>query len=211
MSEESNKQGFWARFWHRPGKWWLLGIPLGGYIAALLGMGVMTGFHVSVEATGTNEFCAGACHSMEAFTVPEYKESIHYSNASGVRADCADCHIPREWGPKLVRKATAGARDVYGEITGVIDTKEKYEAHKYAMAEAVWESMRANDSRECRNCHQRDAMALEMQGRRARRMHSPEYVAETGKTCIDCHTGVAHEEPTPPLPDLGGDDGATGP
>jgi cytochrome c-type protein NapC len=31
------------------------------------------------------------------FLYQEYKDTIHYSNRTGVRAICPDCHMPREW------------------------------------------------------------------------------------------------------------------
>ncbi len=38
-------------------------------------------------------------------------------------------------------------------------------------------------------------MNLEAQDRYARRKHSPEYLEKTGRTCIDCHEGIAHKLP----------------
>ena len=189
----------WAALW-RPRSKWLLGIPIGGFVLFIIGFLFAAGSYVSIQATSTNEFCT-SCHSMQAFTLPEYQQSSHYRNEYGIVAQCADCHIPHEWGPKIVRKVTAGIRDIYGEMTGVIDTREEYEAHRYAMAETVWEYMRSTDSRECRNCHQRDHMDFEGQDRRAGRAHQRAF--ESGeKTCIDCHTGVAHVEPEAPMPTL---------
>ncbi|MEA7581093.1 NapC/NirT family cytochrome c, partial [Salmonella enterica subsp. enterica serovar Anatum] len=40
----------------------------------------------------TTEFCV-SCHSMQP-VYQEYKQSVHFQNASGVRAECHDCHIP---------------------------------------------------------------------------------------------------------------------
>jgi len=61
------------------------------------------------------------------------------------------------------------------------------------MAKRVWEKMKDTDSRECRRCHVVDSMALDEQQGRAARKH--ESMKESGKTCIDCHKGVAHELP----------------
>jgi cytochrome c-type protein NapC len=57
----------------------------------------------------------------------EYKKTIHYSNRTGVRAICSDCHVPKDWTHKMVRKIKASG-EVWGKITGVIDTPEKFEA-----------------------------------------------------------------------------------
>jgi nitrate/TMAO reductase-like tetraheme cytochrome c subunit len=63
------------------------------------------------------------------------------------------------------------------------------------MAENVWASMRETDSRECRNCHTYESMDLTLQDRSAKKKHSQERLAESGKTCIDCHQGIAHSLP----------------
>jgi cytochrome c-type protein NapC len=52
------------------------------------------------------------------------KESVHYKNASGVRATCADCHVPKEWTPKLIRKIQA-SNEIYHKVIGSLDTREK--------------------------------------------------------------------------------------
>jgi len=61
------------------------------------------------------------------------------------------------------------------------------------MANRVWDSMKATDSRECRNCHDYDSMDFTYQVRRAVAQHSDGL--ESGKTCIDCHKGIAHSLP----------------
>ena len=89
----------------------------------------------------------------------EYKQTIHYKNPSGVQATCSDCHVPKEFLPKMVAKVMA-AKDVYHEIMGTIDTPEKYEAHRWGMASAVWAKMKASNSRECLTCHKFENMDL---------------------------------------------------
>jgi len=53
--------------------------------------------------------------------------------------------------------------------------------------------MKTTDSRECRHCHDTQAMASELQGKTAQKQHLR--MAAQGKTCIDCHFGIAHHEP----------------
>ena len=57
-----------------------------------------------------------------------------------------------------------------------------------------WERMAANDSRECRNCHEFQAMDFTRQSKRAADAHSTR-LARGERTCIDCHKGVAHRLP----------------
>jgi len=56
---------------------------------------------------------------------------------------------------------------IYHKIIGTIDNKEKFEAVRLAMATSVWDSMKASESRECRNCHTYHAMDFSKQSRRA--------------------------------------------
>jgi cytochrome c-type protein NapC len=141
--------------------------------------------------TNTEQFCIG-CHEMRDNVYAEYKGTIHDTNRSGVRAVCADCHVPRAPGPMLLRKVQA-SMEVWGKLTGKIDTKEKFQARRYEMAKREWTRMKRADSLECRNCHHPEAMSSELQSERARTRHA-KGKAE-GLTCIDCHFGIAHQEP----------------
>lgn len=98
----------------------------------------------------------------------------------------------------LMRKVRASF-ELYGHfVTGVIDTKEKFEKHRHDMATRVWTRMKQTDSLECRNCHHDDAMDPEKQSEKAKARHA-KGKAEN-KTCIDCHFGIAHKEPEGPGP-----------
>lgn len=147
--------------------------------------------------TNTEKFCIG-CHEMRDNVYAEFKGTIHDTNRSGVRAVCADCHVPRDPGPMVVRKVRA-TFELWGHfVTGVIDTKEKFEKHRYDMAKRVWLRMKETDSLECRNCHKADAMSESLQSDRAKARHAKG--KQDGKTCIDCHFGIAHKEPDGPGP-----------
>lgn len=149
------------------------------------------GFHYSMDATNTEEFCI-SCHEMENFVFEEYKQTIHYSNRTGVRATCPDCHVPREWRHKIARKIQS-SNEIMHKILGSIDTPEKYEAKRLALAEKVWANMQKTDSRECRNCHGFKFMDFSKQGEDAADTH-PEAL-DADMTCIDCHRGIAHKLP----------------
>ncbi len=170
-----------------------------GLVAGIIFWG---GFNTAMEATNTLEFCI-SCHEMRDTVYVEYQQSVHFKNASGVRAICSDCHVPHAWGPKMVRKVQASA-EVWGKLTGVIDTPEKFEANRLRLATHVWKVMKETDSRECRNCHSFDAMNFDAQ--RARSKEKMEPVAHGtdlsgGSTCIDCHKGIAHKLPVVPRDD----------
>lgn len=166
---------------------------LAGIAAAALAWG---GFSAALSYSNTLEFCT-SCHEMREYVYAEYQESAHYLSASGVRAICSDCHVPRAFLPKLARKIKATFNEVPKHLLGTIATREKFEARRRVLAGHVWDEMKANDSRECRGCHQRDAMQLAEQKPRARGQH--EEALSSGETCIDCHQGVAHR--LPPMPE----------
>ncbi len=105
---------------------------------------------------------------------------------------CSDCHVPRDWTHKMVRKVKA-TRELYGKVMGTIDTREKFEAKRLQLARNEWARMKASDSRECRNCHGFDGMKAEVQKPRARKQH--ELAQKNNETCIDCHKGIAHKKP----------------
>jgi len=173
-------------FFRKPSaKYSLLSLLVVGFVSGILFWG---GFHTAMDATNTLEFCTG-CHEMRDTVFQEYKETVHYTNRTGVRAVCSDCHVPKDWAHKVVRKIKA-SKEVYGKLVGTIDTKEKFEAKRMEMAEHEWASMKASDSRECRNCHAFDAMSVQKQKPKARENHAK--AQKEGKTCIDCHKGIAH-------------------
>ncbi len=162
-----------------------------GALFFVLGIIFWGGFHTGLEMTNTLEFCT-TCHEMRDNVYQEYKETIHYSNRTGVRAICSDCHVPREWGPKMVRKAKASF-EIWGKLTGAIDTREKFEAKRMELATHEWDRMKSNNSQECRNCHSFEAMSGELQKQTPYKKHMK--AKEEGKTCIDCHKGIAHHLP----------------
>jgi cytochrome c-type protein NapC len=163
--------------------------------AGLAGVLVITGsFTTLVESTNSLEFCT-SCHDM-TYNYEEYKKTIHYSNPSGVRAVCSDCHVPKHgWLDEMTRKLIAG-KDVWSEITGVIDTREKFDAHRLEMAKREWARMKESDSIGCRNCHSFEAMDIEGQDKLAGKKHARVIDGDMkDKTCIDCHRGIAHKLP----------------
>ena len=173
----------------RPSARYSLGALLvAGFAAGVIFWG---GFNTVLEATNTEAFCL-SCHEMRDNVYPEYQKTIHYSNRTGVRATCPDCHVPKEWTYKMVRKIQA-SRELWGKLVGTIDTPEKFEAKRLQLARSEWARMKAVDSRECRNCHSLDSMNAASQKQRARKQH--EMAREDNMTCIDCHKGIAHSKP----------------
>jgi len=187
----TDKRGWLKRMWGRISSLPALTLLVIGGIGGIIFWG---GFNTAMELTNTMEFCT-SCHEMEDNVYQEYKETIHFKNPSGVEVTCSDCHVPRPWIYKVIRKIKA-TNELYHKVLGTIDTPEKFNSHRWVMANRVWKTMKETDSRECRNCHNYNSMDLSDQDRTARKKHSR--AIDEGKTCIDCHTGIAHELPDEP-------------
>jgi len=166
----------------------LVTLLVAGFIAGIIFWG---GFNTAMEATNKEAFCI-SCHEMRDFVYQEYQDSVHYNNRTGVRATCPDCHVPKEWVYKFIRKIRA-SNELYHKLMGSVNTREKFEAKRLQLAKNVWRVMKKTDSRECRNCHDHKSMDFVEQQRRAVKQHST--ALEEGKTCIDCHKGIAHSLP----------------
>ncbi len=189
---DSGGDGRWRRAWThltRPSRTYALGTLLG--VGVVAGVVLWGGFNWAMELTNTETFCI-SCHEMDQNVFREYRETIHYVNRTGVRATCPDCHVPKEWIHKVLRKIQA-TNELFHHFAGTINTREKFEAARLDMAKRVWRTMKRTDSRECRNCHSFEYMDLTLQESRSGRRHTE--AIDEGQTCIDCHKGIAHELP----------------
>ncbi|MFK5914722.1 MAG: NapC/NirT family cytochrome c [Woeseiaceae bacterium] len=163
--------------------------PIGVFFSVFtLGIIFWGAFNTSMELTNTETFCI-SCHEMRDNVYKEYKETIHYSNRTGVKATCPDCHVPKNWIYKVKRKIGA-TNELLHKLIGSIDTPEKFEAKRLELSEHVWQTMRETDSRECRNCHAFNSMNLNSQKKSSQEAH--QRGIKNNKTCIDCHMGIAH-------------------
>jgi cytochrome c-type protein NapC len=187
---------FLKRFWWiitRPSAFFSLGfLTMGGFVMGIIFWG---GFNTALEVTNTEAFCT-SCHEMRDNVFEELKPTIHYSNRSGVRASCPDCHVPHNWTNKIARKMQA-SKEVWGKIFGTISTREKFLEKRLELAQHEWARLEANDSLECRNCHSAESMDITRQSKRAAEAHE-RFLFTGEKTCISCHKGIAHQ-----LPDMG--------
>ena len=78
-------------------------LTLGGFVGGVFFWGW---FNTALELTNTEQFCI-SCHEMEANVYEELTRTVHFSNRSGVRASCPDCHVPHDWTDKIARKMQA--------------------------------------------------------------------------------------------------------
>lgn len=167
-------------------------------LGALLVVGSVIGASLTLaggwafQVTESNAFCL-SCHEMKAFVLPAHEKSVHFANRTGVRATCADCHVPQEMGPRLLHKAHL-LQEIWWNWQGAIATQERYDAKRLQLAQRVWTAMEASGSRECKTCHSHAAMAAHEQSPEAAAMMKWAQ-ADGTRTCISCHKGVAHQLP----------------
>lgn len=189
MGLRGRLKGYWDLL-NRPSAHYSLAfLTVGGFIAGIVFWGA---FNTALELTNTETFCTG-CHEMRDNVFQEIKPTIHYNNRSGVRATCPDCHVPHDWTDKIARKMQA-SKEVWGTIFGTINTREKFLEKRLELAQHEWARLKANDSLECRNCHELEFMDFTVQSQRAADQHE-RFLETREQTCIDCHKGIAHQLP----------------
>jgi len=165
-------------------------VLLAGIGLSMVGLSL---FGTTMIYTSTEAFCATSCHEMANNTTLEYRDTIHDKNRTGVRAICPDCHVPHSPIPLYIAKMGA-LNDLWSHhVTHSVDTREKFEAQRPKMAVRVWTYMKGNDSRECRHCHDASKMDPEKQSPGAQARHARGVKEKL--TCVDCHFGIAHQEP----------------
>ncbi len=160
-------------------------------IGVFAGVSGVIGFEVGMGMTNTEEFCSG-CHLQPGATTETYYLSSHFKNKTGVRPVCSNCHVPVEFGNKMWRKIIA-SRELWSHFAGNIDTTEKYLQNVSHMRNKEIARMKANDSQECRNCHEVSQWRTDLQTVKAQEFHQS--MIKNGKTCIDCHQGLTHLSP----------------
>jgi len=183
------RRGPWARLTTPSAKWSVLALVIVGLV---IGAGGVIATQLMVAATGTNEFCGTACHSM-TWVAQEYKQSVHFANRTGVAAGCHDCHIPHQYPQLLWYKAKAGIHDAIEEVRGTISTEEKFKKERLRMAKMVWAEFKETNSANCRYCHVFTPEIIAKQKEFVQPMHK--MVLSKESTCIDCHKGVGHAAP----------------
>lgn len=182
----------WHKLWKPTTIKWLLGIPLGAFLTFILGAVSILGVDKVFQVSNQNELCYG-CHIGMDTIVEEYEQSVHFNNRAGIQADCADCHVPKEFIPKLSTKVIA-LGDVYHMLMETY-TLENWEENRNMLAQSAYEKIKALDSSTCKSCHDPEQWSGIIQPSRARLNHDPQLWVDKNKTCVDCHKGVAHKRP----------------
>ena len=170
-------------------------------VILLIALGITVGVAAAgattwmVNATSSDNFCATACHSMQ-WAAAAYGRAPHYANPHGVRASCADCHIPFESRPAtpfqyiigtIWTKEVSGTHDAIAELRGTISTEEKWQARRPQLAADVEAWFRRTNYETCKGCHRLDAVtgpALDIHA---------DLIKAGPVDCVQCHADVGHK------------------
>ena len=168
-------------------KWGLAIIML--LIGGALGAGGIVASTFVDRYTSTEAFCT-SCHTMAAVAAdPHYQQSAHRTNAGGVLANCADCHVPADnWFDETYSHIVGGIRDGIAEYTGHFNDPPVWAARLPELAQRVRAEMRSEDSITCRKCH--DPAAIQPASAAGQSAHA--MLAQGKVSCIACHAGIAH-------------------
>jgi len=152
-----------------------------GFLFVIIGFIILD--TIALPLTSSNEFCI-SCHSMED-AHNSWKESAHYSNETGMRADCVSCHLPptKNYTSHVIAKGCAGIRDACVQLLGEYDAEK---ARQHAKDNLPNEN--------CMSCHN-NLLERPVSNTSVAAVHEQAVIKKakkTGYTCVTCHT--LHEE-----------------
>ena len=137
----------------------------------------------SLTATSDAQFCVN-CHTMAPFEAAHNMDVHGGQNAHGVRASCADCHLPHDSSFNyLYTKARTGIHDLYVENFGDLENID-WQAKRAHREEWVYDSG-------CITCHTNLEEAT-MSTNDALIAHRAYFRGEIDDQCVTCHENVGH-------------------
>ena len=164
-------------------KWFIL------LLGILLGFVILISVYQTSVYFSSNESCM-MCH-VHPHAEETWKQSSHYLNASGVKTDCIDCHLPPrdETWAHYTAKVSLGIKDLWGYMfkdSADFDWERKSELD-YAV--------RYIPNQSCLKCHHN----LFPQGITDDGVIAHLYYEENAEKldlqCISCHLDVGHYNP----------------
>jgi len=157
-------------------------------VSVLVGAASVAGLGALYRSTSTNDSCMSCHYHAEADQA--WKRSVHYSNPSGTKTDCAACHLPPEGSVKhLVAKTRFGGKDLWSYITRKkedIDWRAKGEP-EYAKGIVFNES--------CKECHVNLLPEGISDDGITAHLYYEEHEKDLDLQCINCHLDAGHFNP----------------
>ena len=138
-----------------------------------------------ITATSDATFCV-SCHSMEPFGKAHNADIHGGQNAHGVRATCAQCHLPHDSSLNyMVTKARTGIHDLWVENLGDPENID-WEAKRAHREDWVYDSG-------CLTCHTNLQEAM-MATNKAFVAHRDYFLGAIDDQCVTCHENVGHTD-----------------
>jgi len=164
-------------------KYWSIGL-----LGMVIGFALMITANTFYHKSSKNESCM-SCHYHEE-TDNAWKMSMHYNGNTGVKTDCAACHLPPEGSiDHFVAKAKAGMKDVWSYIT-----KDKEDIDWQIKKELEY-AQKIVYNKSCLECH----VSLYPQGISDDGLISHLYFDDNKDKydlqCISCHLNAGHYDP----------------
>jgi nitrate/TMAO reductase-like tetraheme cytochrome c subunit len=162
-------------------------IIISSIIGLIIGVAVILAMIEFDHYTSTDTFCA-SCHSMD-IVAKEYRESIHYTSRSGVRAQCGDCHV-HEGVFAAAWDHFMGYNDLLEQLFGPdYDDPVVLNVHRPDMAFRARDWFNKDGSKTCLRCHVREAITGSHP-----LTHEIHMVDAKDKGCVECHYNLVHRK-----------------
>jgi nitrate/TMAO reductase-like tetraheme cytochrome c subunit len=164
----------------------------------VFGLVVLAGASVvTVDATdyvfSTMKFCSGTCHVMESTVFKEYQESKHWSTPTGVRPECADCHVSERL-TFAMKDHFVSSGELFVWLTTDFSKPEAFEKFRAEAANTARFHLLDSNSANCKKCHVMDAIQpSRVRGQNAHR----DAIATGNSNCITCHYNLVHKKVDP--------------
>jgi cytochrome c-type protein NapC len=139
----------------------------------------------SISATSDGTFCVG-CHSMDPFERSHDADVHGGQNTHGVRATCANCHLPHDSSMNyLYTKARTGVHDMWVENFGDPENIDWYAKLEHR-EEYTYDSG-------CMTCHT-NLQEATMATNKAFIAHRDYFLGTIDDQCTTCHEHVGHDD-----------------
>lgn len=148
----------------------------------VIGVLFLLSFNKVVEHTSEDEYC-NKCHVHPHSTI-SWKQSVHYSTASGTIVHCVECHLPPKGEGYLPTKITTGLRDVYGVIF------KDSASFNWDLKSRPENAVHFTKDVSCVHCHQ-NLYPLEI-SHKGMDAHLYYEQQEGELSCIKCHIDAGH-------------------
>jgi formylglycine-generating enzyme required for sulfatase activity/nitrate/TMAO reductase-like tetraheme cytochrome c subunit len=166
-------------------KSWRWILPVAGLF---IGAGLILGTNRLVQNTSTDEYCQ-SCH-IHTGADEAWIQSTHYSNESGVRVGCAECHLPPKGSFKHFRtKVRTGLHDLYAYKF------KDHESFDWERKQQLEYAVHIVFNESCEKCHQNlFPKGLSEDGGKAH-LYYDMNAKKLDLHCINCHLDAGHHLP----------------